>query len=356
MRTIRVAIAGVGNCASNFIQGLEYYKKHKESSVGLMNRIAGGYDIADIEVVAAFDIAENKVGRDISEAIFIYPNCTEKISEVPYKNVIVQKGPTLDGWDKHFSPFFKVSNSETIDVSEVLIKEKVDVLVIMIPTGSKEACYAYIHAAINAGVGIVNGIPVLACHDNEIIQMAQKGKVPIIGDDFKSQIGGTILHHTLMDLLQKRGVHIDRSYQLNYAGNMDFLNLMSKRGEEKHKSKKRGIKAGCNNEIDLDVNVSYLANQDDEKTCNVFIEGENFGGCKVTLETKLTVIDSANSSGVVCDAIRCIMVAKERQIYGILEGPSAYYMKSPNRQIDDLEAYTLCKNFLDGDESINNPV
>lgn len=345
-KEIRIAIAGIGNCASNLIQGLEFYSANREELVGLRERNAGGYDVSDIKVVAAFDVASNKVGKDLSDAIFEYPNCTQKIYNVKKMGIIVQKGPTLDGWGEHFQDFYSISSEEDVDVEAVLKEKNVDVLVIMIPTGSHNACYQYIKSALNAGVSVVNGIPVLASHDEEIVELAKRNKVAIVGDDFKSQIGGTILHHTLLNLLQNRGVDIAKSYQLNYAGNMDFLNLVTPRGNEKHKSKKRGVTAGINDIDDVSINVSYLENQDDNKTCQIYIEGYNFGRCKVTLESKLTVVDSANSSGVVIDAIRCLMVAKRKKIYGRLEAASAYFMKSPYKQIPDEEALELVQEFL----------
>lgn len=344
---IRIAIAGLGNCASNLIQGLEYYRKDIKNTVGLMHRNAGGYDVSDIKVVAAFDIAENKVGRDVSEAIFQYPNCTDKIATVDNMGVKVHKGPVLDGWDKHFEDFYKVSMEAEANIEGILKESKTDVLVIMIPTGAHEACYRYITAALNVGVSVVNGIPVLASHDEKIIQLAKKNKAAIVGDDFKSQIGGTILHNTLMNLLQNRGIDITSSYQLNYAGNMDFLNLTTNRGKDKHMSKRRGISSGIEKEGDLSINVSYLENQKDHKTCMISIEGYNFGGCKVTLDTKLMVTDSANSSGVVVDAIRCLMVAKSKKLYGRLEAASAYFMKSPYKQIPNGEAKKLVQQFLE---------
>ena len=357
MKPIRVAIAGVGNCASNFVQGLEYYKKNPSVCSGLMHRCAGGYDISDIKIAAAFDISASKVGKDLSEAIFEAPNCTECISEVPFLNVRVEKGPVLDGWGTHFAPFFEVSSENPVNIGETLLREQIDVLVIMIPTGAKDACYTYIKEALGAGVSVVHGIPVLASHDSSIVDMAIKNNAAIIGDDFKSQIGGTILHHTLVDLLNKRGVAINNTYQLNYAGNMDFLNLTTERGAEKHQSKKRGIIGDSNSALDISVNVSYLANQKDNKTCEIYINGQNFGGSKVEIECKLKVVDSANSSGVVCDAIRCLKIAKDRKIFGRLDAPSAFYMKSPYTQMDDSKANELVSKFLnevDNNENFNS--
>ncbi|WP_222850453.1 inositol-3-phosphate synthase [Paenibacillus tengchongensis] len=346
MGKVKVAIVGVGNCASNFVQGIEYYRNDKSNSVGLMHRVAGGYDIGDMEVVAAFDIAEGKVGQDLSLAIFAPPNCTKTITSVPEMGVIVQKGPVLDGWGPHFEGIVTVSPEPECDIEQVLRDSKADVMVILLPSGSDQACYTYIKAALNLGIGVVNGIPVLASHDPEIVRLAEENKTSIIGDDFKSQLGGTILHHTLMHLFQIRGIEINKSYQINYGGNTDFLNLQTPRGSEKHKSKARGIKAGSDNNFDLSVNVSYIENQDDNKTCRIWIEGQNFSGCPVTFEGKLTVVDSANSSGVLADAIRCIMVAKRMGIYGRLDAPSAYFMKSPYIQMPDELAYKATDEFL----------
>lgn len=345
MSEIRVAIVGVGNCASNFVQGIEYYKNHPDSTIGLMNRKIGKYDISDLKVVSAFDIDERKVGKDLSDAIFAKPNCTEKISEVPFKNVQVKMGPIMDGWTEHLGKYVKKSNCPEVDIKHELISKSVDVLVILLPTGSKDACRYYVETALKCGVSVVNGIPVFLSKDDEIISLAKKNKVGIIGDDFKSQIGGTIFHHTLLNLLKIRGVKINSSYHINYAGNMDFWNLVTPRGNEKHKSKANGVTSGID-DIDLSVNVTFLENQKDNKTCRVYIEGENFGGCPITLEGKLTVVDSANSSGVLVDAIRCLMIAKDKQIYGYLKDPSAYYMKSPRIQKNEMEAYESVKKFI----------
>jgi myo-inositol-1-phosphate synthase len=344
MAQIKVAIAGVGNCASNFIQGIEYYKNNPESDLGLMHRKAGNYDITDIKVVAAFDIAEGKVGKDISEAIYAYPNCTENVATVSPTGVIVKKGPVLDGWDEHLGEYVTLSKESEVDIKQELIDSEAEILVVILPTGSKKACLKYVTEALSAGVSVVNGIPVFVSQRSEVTQMALDNKAAIVGDDFKSQIGGTIFHHTLLNLLKIRGVQVDKSYHINYAGNMDFWNLTTDRGQDKHRSKANGIKAGGNGDVDLSVNVTYLENQGDNKTCRVYIEGKNFSGCPVTLEGKLTVVDSANSSGVLVDLIRCLKIAKEKKIYGYLEEPSAYYMKSPKVQMLEEIAYEkICK-------------
>lgn len=345
MGEIRVALVGVGNCASNFVQGIEYYRAHPDDSTGLMHRVIGGYDVADIKIVCAFDIDARKVGRDLSEAIFAPPNCTEPVARVPHHGVTVQMGPVLDGWGEHLAPLVQVADASPVDVERVLDETRPDVMVILLPTASRDAAYFYARAALRRGIGIVNGIPVLLSHDPEIVALATAHGAALVGDDFKSQIGGTALHHALMHLLDIRGVKITKSYQLNFAGNTDFLNLVA-RGQEKHKSKARGVLAGVRQEVDLSVNVSYVENMHDVKTCFVWIEGRNFAGCPVTLEAKLTVVDSANSSGVLVDAIRCVKVAKDRGITGVLEAPSAFFMKSPPKQIPDDEAVAQIEAFI----------
>ena len=346
MGQIKAAIVGVGNCASNLVQGLEYYKRNKEETTGLMHRIMGGYDIGDIEITAAFDIAKGKVGENLHTAIYAAPNCTNKILDLKPSSVIVQKGPVLDGWGAHFEGNVEISTEPECNIENVLKESQADVMVLMIPTGSVKACYRYVRAALSLSIGVVNGIPVLISHDEQIVNMAKEHHTAIIGDDFKSQIGGTILHNTLHRLLSNRGIKITKSHQLNYAGNMDFLNLSTERGNAKHQSKKRGVAAGCG-EIDLSIGVSYIENQDDIKTCKIYIEGENFASCPVTLECNLTVVDSANSSGVIVDAIRCLAIAKKQGVYGRLEAPSAFYMKSPYKQMENNEAVTQIEKLLE---------
>lgn len=345
MKKIKIALVGIGNCASNLVQGIEYYKRNPTVKNGLVHRKMGDYDISDIEIVAAFDIAEGKIGKDLSEAIYAKPNCTKKIVNLSDTGVIVQKGPVLDGWDKHFRKHVIISDKPEVDIKKVLVQNEVDIMVIMLPTGSTEACYEYAKKALELGIGIVNGIPTLISHNESMVDLAKKNNTVIIGDDFKSQIGGTILHNTLLRLLKERGIKINESYQINYAGNMDFLNLQTSRGDEKHESKKRGATAGYE-DLEISVNVSYLENQDDNKTCRIWIEGENFSQCPVSLECKLTVVDSANSSGVIVDAVRCAYIAKSKKLFGYLSAPSAYYMKSPNAQMKNEEAMQLIEELI----------
>lgn len=334
---IKIAIAGVGNCASNLIQGIEYYR-NCINQIGIMNESLGGYKVTDIEVVAAFDIAEEKVGIDLSQAIFKAPNCTQRISDVPYSGVRVQKGPVYDGWSEAFSGKFIISNEPEVDINEALISSGAEILLILLPTGSEQAAYEYAKAALRNGISVINGIPVLLSHDEEIISLAKEHEACIIGDDFKSQIGGTILHNDLLRLLQMRGIHVNSTYQLNYGGNMDFCNLQTERGKEKHKSKERGVLNGYSNQLNCSINVSYLENLNDNKICQIEIKGENFGGCPVLIQCSMSVVDSANASGVIVEAIRCAKIAREKGIFGYLTAPSAFYMKSPVKQLSNEEA------------------
>ena len=349
MSRIRVAIAGIGNCASNLIQGIEYYKKSK-NRVGLMNASLGGYDVTDIDIVAAFDISKEKVGKDISDAIFATPNCTPKVSDVPFKGIEVKKGPVLDGWNDIFEYKFHISEANTVDIGEALLSSRAEILLIMLPTGSREAAYVYAKAALENGVSVINGIPVLLSRNDEIVAIANKKRVCIVGDDFKSQIGGTILHNSLLQLLQLRGIKVNSTYQLNYGGNMDFYNLQTDRGKEKHESKERGIMSGYDSELNCSINVSYLENLGDNKTCRIRVEGVNFSECPVTIDCTMTVVDSANASGVIIDAIRCIKAAQERGIYGYLAAPSAFYMKSPVEQMSNEKAIEGIKRLTYGNE------
>lgn len=238
--SINVAIAGVGNCASNFIQGLEYYKNYKVET-GLMHRKMRGYDIDDIKVVAAFDVADGKVNRDLSEAIYAPPNCTNVISNMPYIGVSVKKGIVFDGWNAVFNDRVSLSNEPACNIESELRQSQADILLIMLPTGSNIAVREYALAALKNGISVINGVPVLITRDEEIMKTAINNKACIIGDDFKSQLGGTILHNTLLRLLEARGINIKTTYQLNYGGNMDFLNLQTSRGIDKHKSKKEAF-------------------------------------------------------------------------------------------------------------------
>jgi len=354
---IRVAIAGVGNCTSSLVQGRYYYKDVKESDrfvPGLMHPVMGGYKVADIVPVVAFDVDDRKVGKDLSKAIWAEPNCTERFSEVPHLDVKVLMGTVLDGVTEHLKKYVKVSSEEPIDdvdkVAEVLREERVDVLVNNLPTASEKASWFYAEAALRAGAGIVNGIPVLIANNKEFAEKAEANKVPIVGDDYKSQLGGTILDRDLLNLCIQRGIKIVKSYQLNYGGNTDFWNLTEwERGKTKHASKKRGVDAVMTYEAPFSVNVSHLDVLNDDKICRVEIWGENFGGTPIKLEAKLHVVDSPNSAGVMVDAIRCCKLAKDRGIGGVLTSASSYLMKSSPKQFNtESEARVVMDEFIEG--------
>ncbi len=363
MPEIRVAIAGVGNCTSSLVQGRFYYEKLKtkngkleegEVISGLMHPVLGGYKVSDIVPVVAFDIDARKVGKDLSEAIWAPPNCTMKFCDVPHLGVKVLMGPVLDGVTEHLKKYVEISSEEEIndvdEVAKILEEAKVDVIVINLPTASEKAAWFYAKAALKAGCGIVNGIPVLIANDKEFRKRAEKNKVPIVGDDYKSQLGGTILDRDLLNLCQQRGIKIKKSYQLNYGGNTDFWNLTDySRGKSKHASKKRGVDAVMKYDAPFSVNVSQLEVLEDDKICRIEIWGENFGGTPIKLEAKLHVVDSPNSAGVMVDAIRCCKLAKDRGIGGVLESASSYLMKSgPVQYPSEEEARKAIDEFIEG--------
>ncbi len=358
MATIKLALAGVGNCTSSLVQGGVYYKKLKiqdgELVPGLMHPVLCGYTVSDIVPVVAFDIDARKVGKDLSEAIWAAPNCTQKFEEVPKQNVKILKGPVLDGVTEHLRKYVEVSSEKEIakveDVAKILKDNSVDVLVINLPTGSEKATWFYCEAALQAGCGIVNGIPVLIANNSDFARRAKEHRVPIVGDDYKSQLGGTVLDQDLLRLFLQRGIKIVKSYQLNYGGNTDFWNLTDySRGKTKHASKKRGVDAVMTYPAPFSVNVSQLDVLEDDKICRIEIWGENFGGTPISLEAKLRVVDSPNSAGVMVDAIRCCVVAKERGIGGVLESASSYLMKSgPVQYPSEDEARKAMDRFIAG--------
>ncbi|MFH2068459.1 MAG: inositol-3-phosphate synthase [Candidatus Omnitrophota bacterium] len=358
MPEIRVAVIGVGNCTNSLVQGRYYYRdfKVKKSEVipGLMHPDLGGYKVGDIIPVVAFDVDERKVGKDLSEAIWEAPNCTAKFADVPRQGVKVLMGPVLDGVTEHLKKYVKVSKEKEINdanrVAEILKEARVDVLINNLPTASEEASWFYAEAALAAGCGIVNGIPVLIANNPDFAKRAEKNKVPIVGDDYKSQLGGTILDRDLLSLFQQRGIKITKSYQLNYGGNTDFWNLTDwQRGKTKHASKKRGVDAVMTYPAPFSVNVSQLDVLDDDKICRIEIWGENFGGTPISMEAKLRVVDSPNSAGVMVDGIRCCKLAKDRGIGGVLESASSYLMKSgPVQYPDDESARLAMDEFIAG--------
>lgn len=348
-REIRVAIAGVGNCANSLVQGLFYYRHQSSGEVpGLMHQVMGAYAVTDLVPVAAFDVDARKVGRDLSEAIFAPPNCAYEFAHVPNLGVEVMMGPVLDGVPPHLARFVEIADKAPVNVTKVLKETRTDVLVIVLPTGSKEAVRHYVDACIEAGVAFVNGIPELVVSSNEYAKKATAAKVPMVGDDFKSQLGATILHRTLVDLFVDRGVKINKSYQLNYAGNTDFENLV-KRGETKHVTKVGAVKSQVPYEIDMSAGFAFVENMGDTKTAIILLEGEKFGGAPVRVEAKLTVEDSPNSAGVLIDAIRSCKIALDRGVGGPLTSASAYLMKHPPQQFRDEEARAMLEEFIAGE-------
>ena len=353
-KKIRLALVGVGNCAASLVQGIQYYRTGEaaEKAGGLMHYDLNGYTPADIEVVVGFDIDSHKIGKDVSEAILAHPNCTYKICDVPYLGAPVVKGPVLDGAPEHLrryygKEYFTVGDEPEVNVVKVLMDYKVDVILINLPTGSNKATRHYVNAAFEAKCGIVNGIPELIASNPEISAEAKRAGVPIIGDDWKSQIGATIIHRTLAKLFEDRGIKITKSYQLNYAGNTDFINLVM-RGESKHVTKHDAITSILKKDVPISPGFAFVDNQGDVKTAIISIEGTKFGGAPVTLELKLQVIDSPNSAGVSIDAVRCCKIAMDRGEAGALEGPSSYFMKHPPVQFPDTESRERLEKFIKG--------
>jgi len=355
-KKIRIAIAGVGNCAWSLIQGLEYYKNigDKESVPGLMHTNLGGYRIKDIEIVAAFDVDKNKVGKDVKDALETWPNNTIEFAKIKKTGVIVQKGPVLDGLGKYYRQMIKKSRKMPVKVSRVLKKTKADVLICYLPVGSEKGVRYYAKEALKAKVAFINAIPVFIASDPVWANRFKRARVPIIGDDIKSQVGATIVHRVLTKLFGDRGVKILRTYQINFGGNMDFMNMLEReRLFSKKISKTNAVLSQFSNEIDekTDVHVGpsdYIPWLKDRKWCYIRIEGHNFGEVPLNLELKLEVWDSPNSAGVIIDAIRCAKIALDRKIGGILEGPSAYFMKTPPKQYPDSVAKQMVEDFIKG--------
>lgn len=353
---IRLAIAGVGNCASSLVQGIEYYRNapHDQEVPGLMHVELGGYHVRDIEVVAAFDVDDDKVGLDVAKAIHAGHNNTIKFAEVPETNVIVDRGPTLDGLGTYYRQVVKESPLPPVDVAARLREARADVLVAYLPVGSEQAQRAYAEAALEAGVAFVNAIPVFIASDPVWAERFRAAGVPIIGDDIKSQVGATIVHRVLARLFEDRGLVLDRTYQLNVGGNMDFMNMLERsRLESKKISKTQAVTSQIEHGIDAyNVHIGpsdHVAWLEDRKWAYIRLEGRNFGDVPLNIELKLEVWDSPNSAGVIIDAVRCAKIALDRGIGGPLEGPSAYFMKSPPRQMHDDEAREAVEAFVRGE-------
>jgi myo-inositol-1-phosphate synthase len=351
---VRVAIVGVGNCASSFVQGVHYYRDASPKSFvpGLMHVNLGGYHVSDIEFVAAFDVDKKKVGLDLSEAIFAGANNTVKFTDVPRSGVKVQRGMTHDGIGKYLADIIVKAPGETSDVVGILKKTKADVLVSYLPVGSEEATKWYVEQALQAGVGFVNCIPVFIAREPYWQKRFEEKTLPIIGDDIKSQVGATIIHRVLTRLFRDRGVKLERTYQLNFGGNTDFLNMLERdRLMSKKISKTRSVTSQLDYDIGADnVHIGpsdYVPWLNDRKWAYIRLEGRTFGDVPLNVELKLEVHDSPNSAGIVIDAVRCIKLALDRGIGGALEGPSSYFMKSPPVQYSDSEAKGLVEEFID---------
>jgi myo-inositol-1-phosphate synthase len=361
MPKIKIALVGVGNCASALIQGLHYYRHKKPAeAVGLMHWEIGGYTPAHVDVVAAFDIDHRKVGYDLNEAIFALPNCTTRFyPNLPHSGVTVQMGPILDGMSDHMSDYpiertFLPSDQDQPDQSKVvrLLKESdADVLLNYLPVGSEAATRFYAECALEAGVGFVNNIPVFIASDPSWAERFARKGLPIIGDDIKSQLGATITHRVLTDLFAKRGVKLERTYQLNTGGNTDFLNMLNRhRLSSKKKSKTEAVQSVMQHRLsgdDIHIGPSdYVPWQNDNKVCFIRMEGKLFGDVPMNLELRLSVEDSPNSAGVAIDAVRCAKLALRQGVGGVLEGPSAYFCKHPPRQFTDDVARQLTETFI----------
>ena len=353
---IRVAIVGVGNCAASLVQGVQYYKDADpgETIPGLMHVEFGQYHVGDVEFVAAFDVDGKKVGVDLSDAILASENNTIKIADVPPTGVTVQRGHTLDGLGKYYLETIEQSTEEPVDVVQALKDAKVDVMVCYLPVGSQQAAEFYAQAAIDAGVAFVNALPVFIAGTKEWADKFTAAGVPIVGDDIKSQIGATITHRVMAKLFEDRGVTLDRTYQLNVGGNMDFKNMLERdRLESKKISKTQAVTSNVEAELaakDVHIGPSdYVQWLDDRKWAFVRLEGRNFGDAPVSLEYKLEVWDSPNSAGVIIDAVRAAKIGLDRGIGGPLLSASSYFMKSPPEQFNDDLAREKVEAFIRGD-------
>ena len=350
---VRVAIIGIGNCAAAFVQGLQFYADAPEDAEipGLMHATVGGYHVSDIEITAAFDVVDTKVGKDLSEAIWAHPNNTIKFAEVPYMNVPVSRGMTHDGIGKYLSMEVTKAPGPTANIVQILKETKTDVMINFMPVGSEMATKWYVEQALEAGVAFVNGIPVFIASSEYWAERFRERNLPIIGDDVKSQVGATITHRVLTNLFKDRGVHLDRTYQLNFGGNMDFYNMLEReRLESKKISKTNAVTSQLPYDIGEDnVHVGpsdYVPWLTDRKWCQIRMEGRAFGNVPLNLELKLEVWDSPNSAGVMIDAVRCAKIGLDRGLSGPLYGPSAYFMKSPPRQFTDDVARLMVEEFI----------
>lgn len=357
MGKINVAIIGAGNCASSFVQGVQYYKKAKDDEFvpGLMHVNLGGYHIRDINFVAAIDIDKNKVGKDLSEAIFTAPNNTYKFCDVPATGVKVVRGMTHDGLGKYLSKLIEKAPGPTANIVNILKEVKADVAINYLPVGSEEATKWYVEQLLNAGVGLVNCIPVFIAREPYWHNRFREAGLPIIGDDIKSQVGATIVHRVLTRLFRDRGVKLERTYQLNFGGNTDFYNMLER---ERLESKKISKTNAVTSQLDFEMNPDnihvgpsdYVPWLLDRKFCHIRMEGRTFGDVPLNLECKLEVWDSPNSAGVVIDAVRCLKIARDRGLSGSIVAPSSYFMKSPPIQYSDDECRRRVEQFIIGQD------
>jgi myo-inositol-1-phosphate synthase len=354
-KKVRVAIIGVGNCASSLVQGVHYYKnvKDEERIPGIMHVNLGGYRVSDIEFTAGFDVVETKVGKDLAEAIYAFPNNTYKFYETPMMGIKVWRGMTHDGLGKYLSQIVKKASGPTDDIVGILKETKTDVVVSFLPVGSEMATKWYVEQVIEAGCAFVNAIPVFIASSEYWGKRFKEAGLPIIGDDIKSQVGATIMHRVLTSLFVDRGVRLDRTYQLNFGGNTDFLNMLERdRLESKKISKTNAVTSMLPYSLpEQDVHVGpsdYVPWLTDRKWCYVRMEGTTFGDVPLNLEAKLEVWDSPNSAGVMIDAIRCAKLAIDRSISGPVIAPSSYFMKSPPKQFKDEVAREMTEAFISG--------
>ncbi len=359
MSKINIAIAGVGNCASALLQGIEMYKQSPENTIGLISYSLGGYTPGDVNVVAAFDVDRRKVGKPLKEAVLAKPNCALLFyDQLPDYPVTVHMGPVMDGVSEHMANYdedetFVVADQEPCDVAKVLKESKAEILINYLPVGSEKAAKFYAEACLEANVGFINAMPVFIASDEDWAERFRGKNIPIIGDDVKSQVGATIVHRTLAKLFENRGVVLDRTYQLNFGGNTDFLNMLNhSRLASKKKSKTQSVQSELKKALDknnIHIGPSdYVPWLDDNKICFIRMEGRGFGNVPLTLDVKLSVQDSPNSGGVMIDAIRCMKLALDRKIGGPLYSISAFTMKSPPIQYTDTEAKKMVEEFVDG--------
>lgn len=353
---IRVGLVGVGNCASSFVQGLHHYRdvSGDEAVPGLISPDLGDYRIGDIAVVSAFDVSAAKVGRDLAEAILAAPNNTHVFAQVPASGVTVQRGPTFDGIGRYLEGIVAEATEPVADVVEELKRSRTQVLVNYLPVGAQRATEFYARCALDAGCAFVNCIPVFIASDAAWRARFEERGLPIVGDDIKSQVGATIVHRVLAHLLRERGVRLDRTYQLNFGGNADFLNMLERdRLESKKLSKTRAVTSQLAAPLapgDVHVGPSdHVPWLEDRKWAHIRLEGTGFGGVPLNMELKLEVWDSPNSAGIVVDAVRCARIALDRGIGGALTGPSAWFMKSPPLQFTDAEAHERTLRFVSGE-------